>query len=85
MTLALISCKNRKNSEEIFKEHYEINLSSCINSMVENGYDSVISHDKCSCYLNNLFLMDSNLVFKNNEEINKLIKENISKLERECK
>ena len=52
--------------------------------MVNNGLDSVIARNKCSCMLDNLYKLDSTIVLKSNKEMEKVIQANIEKLKVLC-
>lgn len=84
--LALLSnCKKEKSCSEIFEESYEVNITSCMQPLIEAGVDSTKARRICACYMDNLFALDSTFIKKKSQEMILFVEQHADELEKRCK
>lgn len=79
-----IICCGPKTLNSKYHKYYEENLDACVKVLMENQIDSLVALKRCSCYLDNLYKIDSTFIDKKENEVNDFIKANRSKIQMIC-
>ena len=85
LIIMFVGCNRKsKSCTDLFLEHYDKNMKICVDVFVDNGINSSIAFDKCSCCLNELFAIDSTFVHLEDKKLDEFIIKNRQSLEDIC-
>lgn len=85
MVLFALGCENKKSLRQEFENDMETNIEACAKPFIAKGVDSTKAFAICRCVLNNIFEMDSTIMFeKNHKKLEEFMINNQSALIKRC-